>query len=144
MILWRVARRPFADLSGQGGLRHSGRWHSAGRPVVYTAEHPALALLEVRVHLEISPDLIPDDYVMMKIAAPDNLVAAVASVSPFDDAGARKHGDGWLRRGEEALQRVQSALAPESWNVLINPLHPDAGRISVVAVMPFAFDARLF
>jgi RES domain-containing protein len=48
MILWRISRH--RDLSGAGGMRAAGRWHEAGRPVVYLAESPAAALLEVCVH----------------------------------------------------------------------------------------------
>jgi hypothetical protein len=51
MVLWRISN--FAGLKGIGGLRALGRWHFAGRPVVYLAEHPAGALLETLVHQEI-------------------------------------------------------------------------------------------
>ena len=54
MILWRISA--YADLSGTGGLRVSGRWHQAGRPVVYAATSPPGAMLEVLVHLEIDPE----------------------------------------------------------------------------------------
>ncbi|MGH7819352.1 MAG: RES family NAD+ phosphorylase, partial [Candidatus Binatia bacterium] len=45
MTLWRISNH--SELKGIGGLRASGRWHTAGRPIVYLAEHPALCLLEV-------------------------------------------------------------------------------------------------
>ena len=47
MILWRISRH--RDLSGEGGLRAAGRWHEAGRPVVYLAESPAAAMRLFRV-----------------------------------------------------------------------------------------------
>ena len=144
MILWRAARRRYADLSGTGGLLHSGRWHSEGRPVVYTAEHPALALLEVRVNLDLPKGLIPDDYVMMKILAPDSLSFAVNENDPSDETSARQAGDEWLAGGATALLRVRSAIAPESHNFLVNPGHADAKDIAILQVMPFDFDGRLF
>jgi RES domain-containing protein len=144
LILWRAARRKYADLSGQGGLYNSGRWHSQGRPVVYTAEHPALALLEVRVNLDVSAQLLPDDYLMIKIQVPDGLKFFAPHTSPSDGAAARQTGDEWLEKGDTPLMRVRSVLAPESYNVLINPLHRDAAGISVLEHLPFTFDPRLF
>jgi hypothetical protein len=34
-------------------------------------------------------------------------------------------------------------LVPETYNVLINPRHADAGRIKRIAVMPYPLDSRL-
>jgi RES domain-containing protein len=49
----RICRRPFADLSGEGARLCGGRWNSPGHAVVYAAEAAALAVLEVRVHLDL-------------------------------------------------------------------------------------------
>ena len=51
MTLWRVSNYRLID--GQGGLVASGRWHTKGRRVVYSAQSAALALLEMLVHMEI-------------------------------------------------------------------------------------------
>jgi RES domain-containing protein len=144
LILWRAARRRYADLSGQGGLYNSGRWHSQGRPVVYTAEHPALALLEVRVNLDVSAEFLPPDYVMIKIQCPDGLAMVASEIDPSNGVAARQAGDAWLEGAEVPLMRVRSVLAPESYNVLINPLHPHAAAVSVLEPIPFSFDPRLF
>jgi RES domain-containing protein len=56
---WRVCRAVHADLSGTGAERHGGRWNSPGLPVVYLAGQSALAVLEVRVHLDLPPELMP-------------------------------------------------------------------------------------
>jgi RES domain-containing protein len=144
LILWRASRRIYADLSGKGGLLGSGRWHSKGRPIVYTAEHPALALLEVRVNLDVAPDLLPPDYTMAKISAPDSLQIYVSDIDAADSAAASRAGDQWLADGKYPLMRVRSVIAPESFNVLVNPLHRDAAEIAVVELIPFSFDARLF
>ena len=61
MELWRLCRRAHADLTGEGAHRVGGRWNNPGRPVVYLAEHPALAALEVPVHLDVPFDLLPVD-----------------------------------------------------------------------------------
>jgi RES domain-containing protein len=57
MLCFRLTRHP--DLSGEGGRLNAARWHSAGRPIVYTAESDALAILEVRVNLDLAFDLLP-------------------------------------------------------------------------------------
>jgi RES domain-containing protein len=68
---WRIAKRRYADLSGSVAKRVGGRWNRPGAAIVYTANHPALAALDVRVHLDLPPDLFPDDFVLMKIALTD-------------------------------------------------------------------------
>ena len=57
MRLWRISNR--ASLSGDGGLLASARWHSRGKRIVYLADHPASALLEVIVHLEVKAENMP-------------------------------------------------------------------------------------
>jgi RES domain-containing protein len=151
MILWRLTRRPHADLRGHGGELADGRWHTRGRPVVYTASTAALAALEVRVQLDLPFDLLPDDYVLMRIAGPDDV--AVHTVEPADlQEGwwaadrqlCRPIGNDWLAERTSALLRVPSAIIPFEQNVLINPLHPDSTRLSVAEITPFAWDPRLW
>ena len=66
-LVRRVCRRPFADLSGEGARLYGGRWNSPGRPLVCAAETAALPVLEVRVHLDLDWDVLPDDDVPMAI-----------------------------------------------------------------------------
>jgi RES domain-containing protein len=140
MHVWRVCRRPFADLSGEGARTYGGRWNSPGRPMVYAAESAALAVLEVRVHLDLDWRVLPDDYVLMEIDAGD-LVAETLAETPVDPRAA---GDAWLASGRSALLRAPSFIVPESANVLVNPAHRDAARLAVASIRPFAFDARLW
>jgi hypothetical protein len=71
MIAWRLCRRRFADFSGEGAHRFGGRWNSPSRAVVYFAEHPALADFELRVHLDLPFDLLPVDFVLMRVMVPE-------------------------------------------------------------------------
>jgi RES domain-containing protein len=72
LILWRSSN--YEDLSGVGDLKIAGRWHHAGKPVVYLAEHPALALLETLVHLEIRAlEDLPETYKLLRVEVPDNI-----------------------------------------------------------------------
>lgn len=139
MIVWRLCRHPFADLKGDGARLYGGRWNSPGRPMVYLAEHPALAALEVRVHLDLPLELIPDDYVLMRINVPE-----APFESPDIPPDTAKYGDAWLTELRGPALRVPSVLVPHSWNILLNPRHPDAERSFVSAVEAFRFDPRLW
>jgi RES domain-containing protein len=151
MILWRLTRRPYADLRGRGGELADGRWHTRGRPIVYGALTASLAALEVRVHLDLPFDLLPDDYVLMRIAAPDDM--AVRTIEPEElpenwrarnSQTCRAIGDAWLARPASALLLVPSAIIPFEQNVLINPLHSDSARLTVTGITLFTWDSRFW
>lgn len=142
MRLWRLARSPYAELDGEGARRFGGRWNSPGRPMVYTAAEPALAVLEVRVHLDLSLDLLPDDYLLLGIETGD--LAPESGPASGDPEQCRAYGDRWLEERRSALLAVPSAILPESYNVLINSRHPEAQAIRIVSRRRWSFDARLF
>lgn len=144
MILWRISRHQ--DLSGTGGLRSPGRWHHAGHPVVYFAESPAGALLEVCVHT--SANDAPPDFTLLKIEAREVEVQAIQ----LDELPAgwqlrlestRDLGTAWLQKREAALLRVPSAIVPETTNFLFNPTHTDAKKFKVIEAFSYPFDIRL-
>lgn len=108
--------------------------------MIYTAETVALAALELRVHLDLPPDLIPLDYALIAIELPDAAMERLDDI-PVDAAAS---GDEWLDSNRSAALRVPSFVVPESWNVLLNPEHPDARLITISEVRPFAFDSRLW
>lgn len=135
MILWRISNHETLD--GAGGLRASGRWHSRGHRVVYCAPNPATALLEVLVHLEVDIEDLPVQMRYLEIEAPDNLRPDRIN------GGSRDHGDQWLRAGTAVMLEVPSAVVPETWNVLLNPAHADAGLVKIRRSYLFALDRRL-
>jgi RES domain-containing protein len=49
----------------------------------------------------------------------------------------------WIDDGKEWLLRVPSAHAPQEWNYLLNPLHPEHPQLRTVALEPHPFDPRL-
>jgi RES domain-containing protein len=140
MQAWRLCRSPFADLSGGGARLYGGRWNSAGLGVVYAADSAALSLLEVRVHLDLPPDLLPDDYVLMAIDLSGLPVESLA-MPPSDP---RAFGDEWLRQWRSAVLRVPSVIVAEGCSLLLNPAHPEATGARVIATRNFTFDNRLF
>jgi RES domain-containing protein len=145
--LWRISN--YIDLGGWGGRKFSSRWTSLGRRVVYFAESPTAALVETLVHLEVESEDTPDLYTLLKISVPDGL--AIQHLDP--PAGSewkrdleltRRIGDAWLASLETPLTRVPSVLAPETWNYLLNPEHPEAKLVQVAEVIKERFDNRLF
>ena len=137
--VWRICRRPFADLSGEGARLNGGRWNAPGRPLIYAAETAALAVLEVRVHLDLDWDMLPEDYVLVAI---DTAAIVAETIHEFPD-DPRAVGDAWIESRRSALLRVPSWIVPESYNVLINPAHPDAPSIKLGPIRPYQFDRRL-
>ena len=140
MRAWRICRDAYADLTGEGARLWGGRWNSPGRPLVYAADSAALAVLEVRVHLDLSFDLLPADYVLLTLDLGTASIETVPSL-PADTAA---FGDAWLAAGRTAVLHVPSVIVPESANILINPRHPDATRVTVAEKRPFGFDERLW
>ena len=148
MILWRISN--YADLFGLGALRASGRWHHAGKPVVYLAESPSSSLLEVLVHLEVDEEELPDTYQLITVEVPDGVgvsEVAGASLPEYWEAQlepTREIGDLWLQQSRSLLLRVPSAITPETYNWLFNPRHADASKGKIVKVDRHPYDRRLF
>jgi RES domain-containing protein len=146
MDLWRISNHK--SLSGEGGLKYSARWHSAGRRIVYLAESPAGAMLEILVHLEMEENELPRRYTLLRVNVPSEL-AVEEFVVPSGDAWKQDHklsrnlGNHWLDRRTTALARVPSALLPNTFNYLLNPMHADAKHVRVAAVVRAEFDPRL-
>jgi RES domain-containing protein len=147
MQLWRISNH--ANLSGDGGLYAAGRWHSRGRRVTYLADHPASALVEIMVHLEIEAEDLPTRYQLLSVAVPDDLAVTTIDETGLPDdwrdqtALTRGVGDEWLLGQATALLRVPSAIVPEAANYLLNPAHPDAARATLASALCAAFDPRL-
>lgn len=150
MYVWRLTKKRYAQLDGEGVRLYGSRWNSIGRPVVYTASSLSLALLEQLVRID--PDEIPNDFVSVKIEIPDNTSMDTISLASFpknwqrsdNPLWFREKGDNWLDKQETAILIVPSAIVPEEKNILINPLHPGMKKIKIVEITPFIFDERLF
>lgn len=148
MVLWRISN--YADLSGTGGVLHPGRWHHRGRPIVYLAESPAAALLEVLVHVQVSHlGELPLNYQLLELALPDTVHSEDVALPEMPDwrsdvEATRNCGDAWLAQGRSLLLRVPSAVVGRSFNRLFNPLHPQALQAQVVSIGRYPFDERLF
>lgn len=146
---WRLTKTKYLSTAwdGEGAKRSGGRWNSVGVAVVYTSGSLALALVEVLVHL---PSGILPAYSAVRVEFDDSLVTAVtpaqlptnwkASPAP---AGTTTIGDKWVADRTSAVLRVPSVVVPGEFNYVLNPSHPDFGRLVIGTPTPFPFDPRL-
>jgi RES domain-containing protein len=149
MRIYRIAdsRHPVWD--GTGAQLVGGRFNSPGTAVIYGAVTFAGAMLEVLVHARIGK--VPRSHVVVTAEAPDDVSVerADASLLPAGWDGesvqiAREFGDRWAADRRTAILLVPSVVAREEWNVLVNPSHPLAARISIGEPRPVVWDERLF
>jgi RES domain-containing protein len=144
VIVYRLALPAFRKLDGEGARLYGGRWNTVGRPMVYASASPSLPVLEVMVHLDVEPDFIPDDYRLLAVEVPDDAPFDRLEATPIDATECAALGDAFLDRGAALGLSVPSIVVPQDRNLLINPRHPDAGGLRIVADEPFRFDRRLF
>ena len=148
MRVWRLQRRVYHPLDGEGARRNGGRWNTRGVAVVYSSSTLSLATLELLVHVD--PDLIPDDLAAYEIDLPEDLSREAVGLDDLpadwrepENPGCKAIGDAWIREGRVALLRVPSVIIPEEYNILVDPSHREAGRITVASEREFVFDPRL-
>jgi len=87
---------------------------------------------------------------VLKVEGPDSLsrerleVEALPAGWATDVIITQPIGDRWLLEQRSLLLEVPSVLVPETWNILLNPLHPEVRSLKIVATYEHPWDARLF
>lgn len=147
MEVYRITRAIYTDrLVASGG---AARWNTRGRFVIYTAGSRALACLENVVHR--SGEGLQDLFRVMVINVPDSLPVDTITLGdlPADWADyqnydvCQQRGEDWLSRANVPVLRVPSAIVPQEWNYLLNPVHALFAQIQLLRTEAFAFDPRL-
>jgi RES domain-containing protein len=150
MQVWRIFSGRFRDsaFTGVGGLYAARRWNHLGTEMVYTSTSRALAVLEFFVNLD--PIEAPDNLLMAEASVPDASVEVMKlDVLPrnwrgLDNERCRDLGSEWARSLRSVALKVPSAVVDGDWNVLLNPKHPEFGKVKIGAAKPFRFDERMF
>ena len=147
MLLYRISSSKYADdISGEGAFRNGGRWNSKGKRIIYTSTSIALSSLEVLVHtdgvpirkgLSLTTFQLSDKYITALEALPEDWNSKPPSQST------RIVGDGFIDKKVSLGLKVPSVIVPEEYNVLINPLHIDMDKLSIVGNRTYVFDTRL-
>jgi RES domain-containing protein len=147
---WRItkAKHQQTAFDGRGAALAGGRWNSRGVPAVYVAGTLALATLEMLVHLHSTRVL--STYSSIEVEIPKSLIEALDLAGlPSDwdsypvSEDVQRLGDEWLSGMSAVALRVPSAIIPTESNFLLNPRHPDFGRIAKGSPKPYGFDPRL-
>ena len=107
-----------------GSPRRGGA--QAGHRIVFLAESPAGAMLEILVHLPFRNGRLPEAYSLARSYSAGRMRFEGATPSGARDwrsrpASTQKLGDGWIGSGETPLARVPSAVLPQTWNVPAEP-----------------------
>jgi RES domain-containing protein len=102
----------------------------------------------VEVHVEIEAADLPDPLQYLEIDAADTISTETVDVDALgrhwqkNQVATRRAGDQWLHPGSTAVLRVSSVVVPATWNVLVNPRHPESAQIRVVHVHSHGIDPR--
>ena len=150
-VVWRIvkATRAAKAFTGEGSRLYGGRWNSPGVRVVYTADSPALAALELLVQLN-DPMHLPS-FVLISVGLADDAVTELRpdqlprnwrSYPPPPEL--QWVGDRWIREARSLALRVPSVVEPRQHNYLLNPEHPGFRALEIGAPAPYRFDMRLF
>lgn len=151
MKLYRLSKLKYSqDLSGKGAELSGGRWNSKGTPIIYTSQSIALATTEVAVHIPLG--ILPKGYVVITYEVPDSVIIQELdeSLIPLDyksiphSHSTQVIGDEFLQNKRSLILKVPSVVINGDLNYLINPLHSDITKISILSVNKYEFDERLF
>lgn len=127
---------------------YGGRWNSPGTAMIYAADSPSLAALELLVGLEDAAFL--SSFVLLSVDIPDPAIVDLKTDQlpadwrsyPAPPALAR-YGDAWIRAATSLALRVPSVVVPQQSNLLIHPKHPDFRSLVFGSPEPFHLDPRL-
>ena len=151
MTVYRIAKTKerAGDLSGTGAFKVGGRWNNPGVFALYTSENQALAMLELLVHIEES-ELPPDLYIItLEIDDRAPILELKDEELPKDwrlpdNLVLKNMGDRLLLKKEYLGFRVRSAVMPDEYNLVLNPLFPDFNKlIKIIGIDRLEVDQRL-
>src|SRR5690606_26043131 len=152
MRLYRIAKskQRTTDLSGMGAYKFGGRWNNSGTYMLYTSENSSLAYLENLVHFDAA--IIPPKLFIMEIGVtekPGLIYTLPDSVYPkqwmkLGQLENKRLGDRLMRDGGYLGIQVRSAVNPQEFNCLLNPLYPGYHElVQVTSVEQLPIDGRL-
>jgi RES domain-containing protein len=148
MILYRFATRKYAkDLSGLGARMYGGRWNPPGVPALYASSSISLALLEVLVNAHTLSQLQQLQLVQLEIEKTNPLVIGTEKLPAnwhLDVEHTQMIGKEIFTAKQSFCCKCPSAVIRQEWNYILDPMHPDAGKMKLKEVTDFYFDPRLF
>lgn len=149
MIVYRISNAEYSnDISGTGAKLLGSRWNSIGTPVLYTAGHISLAVLEMLVNTHFKEYDVALDLLYIKLPEPLSITSvSLGSLKKnwTEDVDYTRYlGDEIFKQKDTLLVKVPSAVIQEEYNYLANPLHADFKKIKIIKTKSFWPDQRLF
>jgi RES domain-containing protein len=149
MIVYRIGRTKYArDLTGEGARLNGGRWNHKLTPCIYTSESRSLAVLEYTVNINI--DDIPRALSITTLEVSDKKILELSIVQlPRNwreapaPASAKDLVTPLLKELKYPVLKIPSAVIPNEYNYLLNPLHSDRSKFLIVDVQDFVYDVRI-
>ena len=153
MLVYRISRSRYADdLSGTGAGLYGGRWNPVGISLLYTSGSISLSCLEYLVHnFHV---MASEEICLTKIQIPDTdaIRHVDAKELPADwkektylPQSTQSIGRQFFEQGKHYLLKVPSAIVPDEFNYLLNPVHPLHKQTKIKDhITPFVIDERLF
>ena len=147
MLVYRIVHKTYSTSLYASGLK--GRWNSAGKKVIYTAESIPLAFLENMVRRQgVGFNM---DFKIMIIEIPDIVKISSIDVADLEDgwrdikdySKCQPIGDKWYDEGKVMVLKVPSAVLPEGFNYIINSEFSDYGLIKLIAITDLVPDDRI-
>ena len=147
MLAYRITHKMYSEKLFASGL--PGRWNGSGRKVIYCAESVALAFLENMVRRQGVG--FNDDFRTMILDIPDNLALQTVTSKQLktgwrkitDYSICQPIGNAWYDEGNFPVLKVPSAVLPESFNLVINSLHPEFKKIRLLKITDLIPDERI-
>jgi RES domain-containing protein len=94
---------------------------------------------------------MPSDLISIEGEIPDPLEVARLTLDVLPprwylsrDESLHRLGDAWVRDSRTVALLVPSAAIRSEWNILLNPAHPDFGKLRIADPIPFEFDVRMY
>lgn len=122
----------------------AGRWNPINTPMVYCADHPATALLEILVHLDAED--APRTFQSLEIEIPDAVSVATPELDedwPQHAAMTRQIGSEFIAAMTHPIMKVPCAIVPFTHNYLLNPALIEQAAIHIVGITRHPIDTRL-
>ncbi len=95
---------------------------------------------------------LPLNRYLVQLVVPESIwnsavIADPAALTGWDALPAGKvsidWGTAWCAAQSSVIAHVPSVVVPEEFNVLVNPRHPDAGKISAKKIRKWVYDSRV-
>lgn len=118
--------------------------------MVYTSSSLSLAALEKFVHLGAESWGIGFVSYEIEIPASVKIMEWKRAEMPRDwraqpaPRSTQKIGDDWIAGQHGAVLIVPSVVTPSESNCLLNPAHPDFGKIKISPPQAYSFDPRMW